>query len=252
MAIEMDCALLKYFGNSPLREAIFELRFVPATPTAGDLLLGVLHSFLKKEYPEVLALPMANVPRNIRDQNPDLKYQPSHRLIGGPHSVQIGDYSVLLGTIEYPGWDNFKLRIESLIDALNQTGFVKQIERFSFKYINLIEAAKSEKQLPLLNLKIELTGMAPNEIGFLLRSECSEGKFTTIFQIAPNVSIKIPPKNTEISGLMIDVDTISNVGNELWMNHASILEEGHLVAKKNFLSLLTKSTLERLKPNGGT
>ena len=152
MVIEMDLALLKFFRNSPLRQAIFELRFVPTIATAGDLLPGILYSVLKDDYSEVLPLPMASVPRNIRDLNPDLKYQPSHRLSSGPHSVQIGDCSVLLHTTEYPGWDNFKQRIESLIDALNQTGLVKQIERFSFKYTNLIEASKSEKQLPLLNM----------------------------------------------------------------------------------------------------
>lgn len=252
MAIEMNLSSLKYFGNSPLREAIFELRFVPTTPSAGDLLPGVLYSGLSKDYPDSLSLPMANVPREIRNQNPDLKYQSSHRLANGPHSVQIGDYSILLHTTDYPGWDVYKQRIESLIDALNKTGFVKQIERFSFKYVNLIEASKSEKQLPLLNMKIELTGMAPDETGFLLRTERSEGKFTTIFQIAPNASAMIPPSNTNIFGLMIDVDTIRNVGNELWTDHASILEEAHVVAKQNFLSLLTESTLQRLKPNGGT
>ena len=252
MVIEMDLALLKFFRNSPLRQAIFELRFVPTIATAGDLLPGILYSVLKDDYSEVLPLPMASVPRNIRDLNPDLKYQPSHRLSSGPHSVQIGDCSVLLHTTEYPGWDNFKQRIESLIDALNQTGLVKQIERFSFKYTNLIEASKSEKQLPLLNMQIELTGRAPNEIGFLLRSEHSEEKFTTILQIAPNTSVKIPPTNKEISGLMIDVDTIRNVGNELWTNHASILDEGHLVAKQYFISLLTESAFQRLQPNGVT
>ena len=248
----MELALLKFFGNSPLRQAIFELRFVPTIATAGDLLPGILYSALKNDYSEVLPLPMASVPRTIRNLNPDLKYQTSHRLSSGPHSVDIGDCSVLLQTTEYPGWDNFKHRIESLIDALNQTGFVKQIERFSFKYINLIEASKSEKQLPLLNVQIELTGKAPNEIGFLLRSENSEGKFTTILQIAPNTTIKIPLTNIEISGLLIDVDTIRSVGNELWTNHASILDEGHLVAKRNFLSLLDKSTFQRLQPNGVT
>ena len=248
----MELALLKFFGNSPLRQAIFELRFVPTIATAGDLLPGILYSALKNDYSEVLPLPMASVPRTIRNLNPVLKYQTSHRLSSGPHSVDIGDCSVLLQTTEYPGWDNFKHRIESLIDALNQTGFVKQIERFSFKYTNLIEASKSEKQLALLNMQIELTGKAPNEIGFLLRSEHTEEKFTTILQIAPNTSVKIPPANIEISGLMIDVDTIRNVGNELWTNHASILDEGHLVAKQNFISLLTESTIQRLKPNGGT
>lgn len=246
----MNMQLPQILGNSPLREAIFELRFVPAKSTAGDLLPGILYSALHKDYPEVIALPMATVPRQIRSQNPDLKYQPSHRLSSGPHSIQIGDHSVLLQTTHYPGWGKFKERIESLVAALKQTELVKQIERFSFKYINLIAALESEAQLPLLNIHIDLIGKAPNEKGFLLREELSEGKFTTIIQIAPNTTIKVLADNKEISGLLIDVDTIRQVGNEFWTDYSSLVDEGHIVAKENFYSLLTKPTLLRLEPKG--
>ena len=244
----MDLVLPKILGNSPLRETIFELRFVPTIATAGDLLPGILYSTLQKEYPEVVALPMASVPRPMRDNNQNLRYQPSHRLSSGPHSIQIGDHSVLLQTTEYPGWSDFKRRIESLIAALNQTQLVKQIERFSFKYINLIAGSSSEQQLPLLNIKIDLIGRAPSEKGFLLREEHSEGMFTTIIQISPNASVKIPPANTEFSGLMIDVDTIRIVGNEFWTCHASLLDEGHLAAKTKFFSLMTNPTIQSFQP----
>lgn len=245
---QMSQMLPEMLGKRPLREVIFELRFTPAKPTAGDLLPGILYPALKSDYSEVIALPMASIPRGIRDKNPDLTYQPSHSLSGGPHSVQVGDRSVRLNTTDYPGWTNFKRRAESLIDALKRTEFVKQIERFSFKYINLIEAPISEKQLPLLNIRVELTGRTPSEKGFHLRDEHDEGKYTVIIQIAPNTIAKNLLTNNEISGLMIDVDTIRVVGNEFWENHQSMLEEGHMVAKQKFYSLLTQPCLERLDP----
>ena|SRR2546425_483183 len=249
----MSQPLPKLLAKCPLREVIFELRFVAAKPAAGDLLPGILYSTLKKDYSELIPLPMANVPRALRNQNPDLLYQPSHRLSGGPHSVHVGDRMVNLQTVEYPGWSRFKDKAKVLIDALQKTELAKQIERFSFKYTNLIEASESESQLPLLNIRVEVTGKPPIEKGFLLRTEIHTEKYITIIQVATNaiatqlVSTKEASK--QLSGLMVDVDTVSvGVGNEFWANRDSLLEEGHMVAKQTFFSLLTKTALERMEP----
>src|ERR1051326_2793995 len=88
----------------PLREIFVEMQFEPVIPTAGDILPGLLYAQMKAEYPEVMPLPMANVPRKVRQQNPDLIYQASHRLHGVPGSILIGDRVVSLTTLEYPGW----------------------------------------------------------------------------------------------------------------------------------------------------
>ena len=178
----MTQPLPQLLAKCPLREVIFELRFAPSKPAAGDLLLGILYSALKKDYSEMIPLPMASVPRQFRNQNPEMLYQPSHRLGSGMNSVNVGDRVVNVHTLEYPGWSRFKERAESLIGALQATGFVQQIERFSFKYTNLIEAAEPESQLPLLNMHVELCGKAPTEKGFHLRTELFEGKYTTIIQ----------------------------------------------------------------------
>nr|WP_281720290.1 TIGR04255 family protein [Nitrosomonas nitrosa] len=234
--------------NSPLREVIFQLRFIPSQPEAGDLLPGLLYPALHKEYSDMMTLPVATVPRQIRNQNPEMRYMASHRFSSGSHSVQIGDHSVLLQTTEYPGWSEFKNKVVTLLDALKKTEIVKQVERFSFKYINLIAASESERQLQFLKVHIELSGRTPNEKGFLLREESIEGKFITVTQVAPNTTAKVSTLAHEISGLLIDVDTIRQVGNEFWTDHVSLLEEGHAIAKRNFFSLLTEATLQKLEP----
>lgn len=235
--------------KSPLIEALFEIRFEPTAPAAGDLLPGLLYSAMKIEYPEVVPLPVASIPRQIRDSNPNLLYQASHRLVGGPNSVQIGDRVVALSTTAYPGWLRFKDMVEFLVEAAKGTGLLKRVDRFSFKYINLIEALQTEEQLPLLNLQIKLTGSAPLERGFQLRVERNDGDFITIIQIAPNATTKHPATAKEVSGLLIEVDTLRlGVGNEFLTNRASLIDEGHSVAKRTFFSLLTGSALERLGP----
>ena len=245
----MSRSLPKVLGKPPLREVIFEIRFETEKPATGDLLLGTLYSALQKDYSEVISLPMAGIPKELREQNPELKYQPSHRFSSGSHSVNIGDRAINLHTLEYPGWSRFKGMTLTLIEALKKTGFVKQVERFSFKYTNLIEASESENQLSLLDMHLEIIGMPPSEKGFHLRTERKEGKFATIIQVAPHSIVTLLAIKKDISGLLVAVDTIRmEVENEFWANPASLLEDGHTIAKQTFFSLLTGAAEKRLEP----
>lgn len=245
MTIKMPEKLLL----SPLRETFFEVQFEPAIPTVGDILPGLLYSQMKDIYPQVTPLPMANVPRKMRQQNPDLHYQASHRLQGEGGSILVGDNVISLTTLEYKGWNDFKAKLVALLKVLKSTEQTKSVKRFSFKYINLIEAGSSETQLGFLNMKIECINAPPRERGFLMRTEFDQGKHTTIVQIAPQSSIRLPSPDKELSGLLVDVDTIRfEPGAAFLLNPDSLLEEAHLVAKNVFFSLLAPSTIDRLKP----
>jgi uncharacterized protein (TIGR04255 family) len=233
--------------KSPLVEAIFEIRFEPTTATAGDLLPGLLYSGLKTEYPETEPLPFASIPRQMRDQDV-LRYQASHRLKGDHRLVQVGDRLISLHATQYPGWTRFKQWIEFATNAVKETGLLKQIERFSFKYINVIEASANEQQLSFLDARIEVTGGTPIERGFRLRVERDDGPFVTIIEIITNGKAKRNDQHV-VSGLLVTVDTIrAGIGNDYWNNQSTLIEEGHDVAKDIFYKLLSESTLNRLGP----
>lgn len=236
-------------GKSPLREVIFELRFEAKTSATADLLPGLLYPVMKNEYPEVAALPIASIPREIRDRDSLLLYQPSHRLKGGPHQIQFGDRSILLVTTAYPGWSRFKDMVQVVVNEVKRTDLLKRVERFSFKYTNLIESQANENQLSFLNLSIQLLGEKPLERGFHLRTERDDQEFLTITEIIPGTTVKSPAISPEISGLLITVDTIRlGVGDEFLIDVAPFLDQGHSVAKQTFYSLLTESTIDRLEP----
>ena len=239
----------KKLNLAPLQEIIFEMQFEPVMPTAGDILPGLLYRAVSADYPEVTPLPMANVPRNVRQQHPELNYQASHSLYGTSGSIRVGDRSISLVPVEYPGWVLFKAKLLSLIQAFRATEQAKLITRFSFKYTNVIEASSEEAHLSFLNVKIESVGGSPRERGFLLRTEFVQGKHTTIVQISPQSEVKVPSRNKIVLGLLVDVDTIRfEPGPEFLANPDPLLEEAHLVAKQMFFSLLTRSTVERLQP----
>jgi uncharacterized protein (TIGR04255 family) len=235
-------------GKSPLVEVIFEIRFEPAVPTAGDLLPGLLYSSMKTQYPDIEPLPIASIPRQIRDQQVELRYHASHRLKGEHRILQFGDRVLSLHATKYPGWTSFKPWVEFVTNSAKETGLLKQIERFSFKYLNLIEASADEQQLSFLDARIEINGNTPIERGFRLRAERDDGPFLTIIEIITNATAK--RDEGVLSGLLVTVDTLRNgVGNDYWTNQSTLIEEGHAVVKDIFFNkLITESTLNRLDP----
>ena len=244
----MSPRMPKQLGKSPLVEAIFEMRFEADAPVAGDLLPGLLYSLMKNQYPQVIPLALSSIPREIRDKTADLSYQPSHRLTNGPHSVQVGDRVLTVNSLDYPGWAKFKEHVASALLAIKGTELVKRVERFSFKYVNLIEAAPTEAQLSLLNLRVELIDGPPRERGFRLRVERDDDDFQTIIEMIPNTTAKHTRAAKQVSGLLITVDTIRSKVGEAFLTNKSALEEAHSVLKKTFFSLLTEDAVRRLEP----
>ncbi len=235
--------------KSPLLEALFEVRFVPVVPGAGDVLPGLVFASLRSKYPDVEQLPVAAVPRAVRASQEGLVYQASHRLQGpSGGSIQLGDRLAAVSTTAYPGWDSFRAMILEVLDVLGKTGLIKTVERFSFRYINVLPVSSDQKQLPLLNIHVELLGKVPNERGFLLRSETDEGDITCKLQIAPNAMAK-GPHNVEISGLLVDIDAVVKAPPQTFIGApATELDEAHDAVKRTFFSLLTKAALADLGP----
>jgi uncharacterized protein (TIGR04255 family) len=235
--------------KSPLLEALFEVRFVPVVPGAGDVLPGLIFGNLRSRYPKVEQLPVAAVPRAFRASQEALTYQASHRLQGSDGgSIQLGDRIGAVSTTSYPGWEGFRSMILEFLDVLGKTGLIKTLERFSFRYINLLAMSSEVKQLSLLNIHVDLVGRAPNERGFVLRAEIDEGDITSTVQIAPNATAK-GPNNLEISGLLVDIDTIVKSPTPTFLSAPKAeLEEAHRAVKQTFFSMLTKDTLADLGP----
>ncbi len=162
--------------------------------------------------------------------------------------MQVGDRLISLHATEYPGWTRFKQWVEFATNAVKETGLLKQIERFSFKYVNVIEASANDQQLSFLDARIEVTGSTPIERGFRLRVERDDGPFVTIIDIVTNGKAKRNDQHV-VSGLLVTVDTIrTGIGNDYWNKQSELIEEGHEVAKDIFYKLLSESTLNRLGP----
>lgn len=233
--------------KGPLLEAIFEARFTTVIPAAGDVLPGLLYSTFREQYPSVEQLPLAGVPRKIRSTQESLIYQPSHRLHGGSRAVQVGDRVVSLSSTDYGSWTSFRSNVLEVLSALRATGIVGKVERFSFRYVNIIPMMPGEKQLSLLNLTCQLMGREPEEQGFTLRSEIKGNGLVTAVRITTNAVAK--KDAMEVRGLLLDIDTITmRPAPDFFPSPDEALNEAHGVLEDVFFSLLAPQTLSRLDP----
>ena len=66
----------------PLVEATFEMRFDPLPGVSAEMIFGGVFSALRGRYPNGQKTPSAAIPKEIRDQRPELKYVPQYRLEG--------------------------------------------------------------------------------------------------------------------------------------------------------------------------
>jgi uncharacterized protein (TIGR04255 family) len=152
-----------------------------------------------------------------------------------------------MSTMAYPGWTVFRGKIAKLLAQVSETGIIGDLERFSFRYINIIDATQGESQLSLIDAQIKLMGRDPLEEGFHLRSELIYAGFKTIIQIAPNAIADSGERRAQ--GLLIDVDTIKmDPPRDLLAAPLETLSAAHETLKGVFFALLSKETLERLQP----
>ncbi|MBK6517537.1 MAG: TIGR04255 family protein [Polyangiaceae bacterium] len=238
-------------SRSPLMEALFELRFTSTTKGAGDVLPGLLFRSLRESFGDVQPLPVAQVPRDVREANAGLRYQPTYRLSGTGGTIQVGDHVFsVVAPDSYPGWKAFSVEIARSLDALRDAGLDIDLERYSLKYTNLLDAPPSS-QLALLEASFTLMGAAIPETGTVIRTELQRDDEVTILQIRPGVTVTGPSGQTR-SGLMLEIDAIVNRPSGFWERRQELLAATHKRAKELFFQLLTDEAIQRLGPVGDT
>ena len=104
----------------------------------------------------------------------------------------------------YSGWKIFSEDIRNLMEVLQGTKLLEKLERFSLKYLDLIEL-KQPPDLHCLNLDLKLAGHDTRPVQ--LRSEIHENFLTHIVQIVSPAQVTMPGEPT-ISGVLLDIDTI--------------------------------------------
>ncbi|NMZ70971.1 TIGR04255 family protein [Pseudomonas peli] len=245
----MNARLPNRLGKSPLVDAIFEIRF-DGEPLLSSILTGVLYSTLGCT--KVEKLPHADLPDFVRQSDPNLKYLILSRLTWGNYYIGIGDNVLTLSPMQpYPGWGKFREKINSVLHQLNNFSAVHKADRFSFKYIDILEDKIHEDIFETLNIGLSLLERNFNSKTLQVRVEIPQDESIHVVQVTGHALATLPDGSTR-SGIMVDIDSIMQISkktkDESFEAISTLLDTLHQENKELFFKLLTDEGFKRMEP----
>jgi len=228
----------------PIIEAVAEVRFSTAYPS--EAVFGVVYSKLNETFPEVEKLPILQMPEVVRNQDPNLRYQPQYALKKGNLQLRIGPRTLTFSnSAPYLGWRSFYAAIVAALEHIRDTEVIKFPERIGIRYINLFKGAILDR----INVRVVVSGTELATESTNLRTEVVEGDFIKIIQVANNVGVNTPAFSGP--GSLLDVDCIYNFaqpGTDFYSRYEEVFKTAHAHEKETFFSLLKAEFLDQLNP----
>jgi uncharacterized protein (TIGR04255 family) len=246
----MSSKLPTKLKKEPLVDAIFEIRFTARVP-ASNILPGILYDKLDGD--KILEqMPAAQIPKQMRDADPNLQFAPLVRIVWKEYLVMISDKSIAIGCkMPYPGWANFYKAIIQVLKNIAEISAIETIQRYSFKYVDLLPNAKVEDQVSSVNIKVAVGTHNLEKERFQFRIEIPQDGFIKSIQIAADATVTTIDKKT-MKGLVVDIDTVREVPNERVKDFIVGLEGKlntiHGISKATFFECITSNTLKVLEP----
>jgi uncharacterized protein (TIGR04255 family) len=247
---KMDGALPSRLKKEPLVDVLFELRF-SSNASFSDIVPGVFHTQLNGTK-EIKRLPHSDLPKSIRDNDPNLQHSPLITVLWENYTIGIGDRILSINcNIPYPGWKQFRSTILDILRIIDGLKIIDSISRCSLKYVDLIEGESIKDQLSKTTLTISLDEKEISEGHTTLRVELPDNDLINIINIVTSARAKFHD-NTLRAGVIVDVDTVKifeNHDNESWLQTLNdVINEIHESNKRTFFSCLTKPTVTSLDP----
>jgi uncharacterized protein (TIGR04255 family) len=233
-------------------ECVFEMRFSGGHPAVADLLPGVVFGKLSKYFKTLTPLPLGQVPRVLRDENPQLRYSPTHGLEGPNLRMMFGPHVAAVSIPKpYPGWKKVQPLIVECMASVVDSGLTGAPERFSLKYVNLLQEGSDEFDLSQTTLSLKIGTFKLRTSGTTyVRTEIEQNGCLNVVDIASGAKLAATPGNPEASGVLVSVDTIQDKLSATPFDElAKTLKSLHDTEKQVFFGLLAQPTLAKLGPS---
>jgi uncharacterized protein (TIGR04255 family) len=242
--------LPKILEREPLVDAVFEVR-LKETPPLADILPGFLYHELNPK-PLVQRLPAAEIPQPLRASDPNLQFAPILRLEWDQYFIAVGDRSFAISCkLPYPKWPNFKKAILDITRRIAKVGIAGTVERYSVKYVNLIQGSTLAEQTSKIRMAITLGPIEVSGDHINLQVHRNDGDVVHILSVISGAEGNLPD-GKRIHGAVVDIDSIRNVNAPNFGVFADNLEPGleklRQANKVMFFGCLTDATIEELGP----
>jgi uncharacterized protein (TIGR04255 family) len=246
----MSSDLPTKLAREPLIDVVFEVRF-----TSRGALAAVLPGYFfgrLQDVESVHAMPAAQLPAQMRTVDPNLAFAPLARVIWKEFFILVGDSSVAVACkLPYPGWQSFRVAIEEVMVHVRSSGLVQSVQRYSLKYVDLIEVNGDSGQSSKFNWSIRLGGTQVTNQNTVLRVEIEQYGHLNSVSFASQANAKLW-NGVEKTGALLDVDS-SNLGeppkvDRFFDELPLLLDAIHNSNKRTFFECLTPQGLAELEP----
>lgn len=241
--------LPKTLEREPLVDAVFEVR-LNGVPPLADILPGfLLHDF--GHGTTVARLPAAEIPYPMRKDDPTLQFAPIQRIDIDGFAILVGDRNIIVSCkLPYRKWSGFKPVILDVMSRVAKVGLPGSIERFSVKYVNLIQAPTYQEQIEKIAMEITLGEHKVTGEHVSLQVQRWEEDVVHILSISTGASGEID--GHAVTGVLVDIDSIKNVNVSDIQTFAESLggdlETLRQSNKEKFFSCLTAATIREMGP----
>jgi uncharacterized protein (TIGR04255 family) len=236
--------LPKQINPCPINQAVVEIRFDSSLPT--DAVFGVVYNKLKDSYKNAERLPILQIPEAVRNNDPNLLYQPHYKLLKDYYALQIGPKVISLAIIDqkYTTWESYFEEIQNVFEKINELDFISNVVRVGLRYINFF----AEDIWKNINISVKIV---ENEIvgeEIFVRTILDRDEYKVALQTGNQLKLE---DNNQIIGRasVIDIDTfIQDQNINFFGDMKPILIKGHTIEKEIFFKLLNKDFLKSLNP----
>lgn len=231
--------------NSPLIDVVIELRFNTQIP--AEAFVGFLYSKLSGLgifNEQIEPLPMADVPLSMRNTDPNLKFQATHKFQSSKYYLNVGPNVLGFGYDsskgeEYPGWEELSTEFDKILAAASP--LISNVERLGVRYVNFSNSLKLVKGLNIaLTSPWPAASMSQQTVVFVLKEDKFDIKVTIVedAEVRTGTSIK--------KGQIFDLDA-SMQGSYAIEDISALAKEGHDLIEKVFVEAVSDKLMEKMQ-----
>lgn len=233
--------------NSPIIEAVAEIRFENEFPSV--VLFGKLYSALSRQFSKVEALPILEMPSEVINTQPNLRYSIHYRLKNDKFIIGIGQRVVAINRIctnvEYDSWNEYYTVIKDVLKEVERTELLSTITRVSVRYMNLFQGDVDVENI--LNLKVNFLGSDSkdhNDLGISFNKKIDD---SSKLGIGISVNAKIDSAGFSRKGILFNIEAYNDI--EMPMSEVvAKIDVLHNIVGEGFFKALTPEFLESVKP----
>lgn len=227
----------------PIVDALIEIRF--ETSLFPNAVFGLIYDAIRGDYPgTVEKLPILQLPDQLREQDPGLKFKPHYKIENTEFILQIGPDVLTISTkMPYPGWEKFESHVFYILGKIIEKKIISRVIRLGHRYINFFPGNIFSN----LNIEFSMCKGDYKPLGTIIYTETKDGEFVNTLQLSNNATSEKDKKIT--LGTVIDIDTYRVFDDSSFINsHNDNINIAHITGKKLFFSLLKDDLLNSLNP----